>query len=838
MAPLSMNITEADLVFEEDLLRMPGDLKTWFRYMEAKRMWLLEQNVSGVEADRTLDMLYERALAQVPVSYRLWSEYLERRMERVLAARPRIDSKALQGIIAVFERCLQFMFRMPRVWIDYYSFLLRTWQLKAARLVLSRALKALPMTLHSRIWEVALEFVGKTYRLLPKTAMSLWERYLQLAPDRRGDYVVFLRDRQENYDAAARELVLLANSLIQSTEDLQAAADRAQEQRKRRQQTEEEAAATPDAEESDEDELFTLKKGVAFDDAADCWDALCELVIDHAHKVTSVPVESIFRTALSVFKKDQGRYWTAFATYKLRIGDFDGARAVFEEALGSVFMVRDFAQIFDSYSKMEEALLGAFIERSLKKKKPRKAPSSTSEAVVSEPADERLLQQMTRLEALISRHSLLLNDVLLRQNPHSTDNWLKRVEIVKEREEPLRVLETFEEALKTVSPRKAPGVYPQLWSRLAEYLERDLQQPDDARTVYKRATAWDAIAFANVGDLAAVYLAWSEMELRCNDAAQGEKAAIDVLAQAIAPPPAKKAAHEAYPQLHRSLAVWNAFLDLEEARGASAAIEAAYERLLQLRLAQPQHIINYAHWLEEGRGDLDAAFRVYERGIELFGYPVAFEIWNIYLPKFVARYAADRLERTRDLFETALGGCPEKFAKALHLLYARVEEEHGLQRNALKIYKRACAAVSLEQKAELYGLYAAKTTEWLGLLATRDVYEEAIKVLPQQQALDLVLRYAAMEEKLGETERARALLLHAAPFCDPRTGERFWGRWQEFETRHGNEQSFREMLRVKRAVANDFLSKLPYVPASVSDSQPVPPIEESAYNEEEVALDV
>jgi hypothetical protein len=31
-------------------------------------------------------------------------------------------------------------------------------------------------------------------------------------------------------------------------------------------------------------------------------------------------------------------------------------------------------------------------------------------------------------------------------------------------------------------------------------------------------------------------------------------------------------------------------------------------------------------------------FQVYERGVELFTFPVSFEIWNIYLSKFVKRY--------------------------------------------------------------------------------------------------------------------------------------------------------------------------------------------------------
>lgn len=38
---------------------------------------------------------------------------------------------------------------------------------------------------------------------------------------------------------------------------------------------------------------------------------------------------------------------------------------------------------------------------------------------------------------------------------------------------------------------------------------------------------------------------------------------------------------------------------------------------------------------------------MYERGIDLYNYPVAFEIWNIYLSKFVSRYVSPLNHLTR-----------------------------------------------------------------------------------------------------------------------------------------------------------------------------------------------
>lgn len=51
--------------------------------------------------------------------------------------------------------------------------------------------------------------------------------------------------------------------------------------------------------------------------------------------------------------------------------------------------------------------------------------------------------------------------------------------------------------------------------------------------------------------------------------------------------------------------------------------------------------MNYAAFLEEN-GYFEESFKVYERGTELFTFPVSFEIWNIYLAKFVKRYVSTR----------------------------------------------------------------------------------------------------------------------------------------------------------------------------------------------------
>jgi len=127
-----------------------------------------------------------------------------------------------------------------------------------------------------------------------------------------------------------------------------------------------------------------------------------------------------------------------------------------------------------------------------------------------------------------------------------------------------------------------------------------------------------------------------------------------------------------------------------------------------------------------------------------------------------------KLERARDLFEQALANCPEDLAKPLFLMYAKLEEDFGLAKNAMRVYDRATRGVAAEERYEMFLLYISKVAETYGVTHTREIYERAIESLPDDTAREMSLRYADLERKLGEIDRARAILAHGSQFCDPR----------------------------------------------------------------------
>lgn len=141
--------------------------------------------------------------------------------------------------------------------------------------------------------------------------------------------------------------------------------------------------------------------------------------------------------------------------------------------------------------------------------------------------------------------------------------------------------------------------------------------------------------------------------------------------------------------------------------------------------------------------------------------------------------------------------------KPLYLQYAKLEEDYGLAKRAMKVYDQATKAVPANEKLGMYEIYIARAAEIFGVPKTREIYEQAIETgrLPDKDVKTMCMKYAELEKSLGEIDRARGIYQHAADFAEPRSHADFWNKWHEFEVQHGNENTFREMLRIKRSVS-------------------------------------
>lgn len=650
-----------------------------------------------------------------------------------------------------FERSLVFMHKMPRIWMDYCKFMTNQCKISRTRHIFDRSLRALPITQHDRIWPLYLSYLKKFD--ITETAIRVYRRYLKLFPEDSEEYVNYLISTEKLDDAAQQ----LANIV--------------------------------------DNEYFVSKYGKS---NHQLWNELCDLISKNPNKINSLNVDAIIRGGLRRYTDQLGHLWNSLADYYVRSGLFDRARDIYEEGIQTVTTVRDFTQIFDAYAQFEELSL-----------------SKRMEQQEDDDDDVEIDLRLARFEYLMERRLLLLNSVLLRQNPHNVHEWHKRIKLYDGK--PHDIINTYTEAVQTIQPKLAIGKLNTIWIEFAKFYENN-KQLDDSRIVFEKATQ---INYTNVEDLAAVWCEWAEMEIRQDQF----KNALNLMQRATVIPKKKISYYDETEtvqiRLYKSLKIWSMYADLEESFGTFKTCKAVYEKIIELKICTPQIIINYGMFLEENNY-FEEAFCAYEKGVSLFKWPNVYDIWNIYLTKFLKRYGGKKLERARDLFEQCLDLCPSEFAKYFYLLYAKLEEEYGLVRHAMSVYERGTESVDKADMFDMFNIYIKKASQLYGLPYTRKIYEKAIDVLPEKQSYVMCIRFADMETKLGEIDRARTIYGHCSQMCDPRITQEFWQTWKEFEIRHGNEDTMREMLRIKRSIQATYNTQVNMMTAQMMNSSTDP----------------
>lgn len=458
-----------------------------------------------------------------------------------------------QKINATFERSMFLLHKFPLVWVAFCNFLMhQPWRITYTRRTFDRAFKSLPITQHANIWDLYLKFAANAGG---ETCVRIWRRYLKVQPTHSERYIDILLAQKPPKTA---EAALVLSTIIEHPE----------------------------------------KHAATGKTTYQYWSRLCDLICEYPdviefsaqdHMVPSsdmnslavrpsiLDIEKIMRAGIVRFTDQVGKLWNSLASWWVLRGELERARDVYEEALANVSTVRDFKLVFDAFAQMEEKVLAYEME----------AEESDLDAV---DIDLRL----ARFERLLQRRPILLYDVLVRQNPNQVHHWMNRTKLFTKLND---IVYCFNRAVKTVNPKRAQGPLHSLWIDFANMYEKrgDL---DNARKVYERAVA---VPFVAIDNLATIWCQWAEMELR----AEKYQNALDVLGRATAPLSGdmsiKYNDESKSPQqrIFKSIRLWSFYVDLEESVGSVESCKAVYDRILELKIATPQIITNYASFLEE-----------------------------------------------------------------------------------------------------------------------------------------------------------------------------------------------------------------------------------------------
>ena len=678
-------------------------------------------------------------------------------------------------VLECFERAMVTLHKFPRVWMAYLEFAHTLQQQEVQptdgtisdmlisihptqlRHLVNRALEALPVTQHDKIWPVLLKYYQSNNPetasgYIPKeTKLSVLRRYVQYNPEATKEVADFLANELGHWGEAALMYVDLLNH-----DDVR-------------------------------DGGGTGTKGTVTTSAVerkDLWMSLANICTRHpVEDEIGLDFEAIVRAILKnsnnsnvqsrgtgalryLPREMEGVLWSQLADAWIRRGEFQLARSVYEEAIESVSRVRDFTILMDAYLQFEEGLLEATMESQadmMDENEPIEDNENDESKIQVDDGDENdwdiLLSQqngedgnrsqrasmsdlelaLARAEDLTERRPILLNGVLLRQNPDDVGEWLKRARMFKEIGKIHQAAGALEEGLKTVKARRAVGGNAShMVIQLAKIYEEDCKDVTKARNLFDRICNQYVYEFKNVDDLAECFVTWVELELR----QEAWDDALDIIrASVVVPPFAPKWARG----LTKALRIWDLLLDLEESLGTTQTTKDAYSKAINDKVATPLHILNFATFLTEQKY-FEESFSAYERGIELFQFPGVKVIWKAYVDSFLKRYGGTKLERTRDLFQRCIDGCPPEESTEFFLMNAKFEEEHGLTKRALGVYKQMCQTVPNEDKYTAYQLFITKTATFLGQIATRDIYQNAIQDLEDGAASKLCLDFAKMDK--------------------------------------------------------------------------------------------
>jgi pre-mRNA-splicing factor SYF1 len=404
--------------------------------------------------------------------------YMELRVKHLKGRSPARWKAEFQKVNALFERALVLLNKMPKIWEMYLAFLCQQPLVTFTRRTFDRALRALPVTQHNRIWALYRPFAHSAGG---ETAVKVWRRYIQLHPEHVEEFIDLLAKEGKYTEAVQQYIRILNNPNFKSRE----------------------------------------AKG-----PFQHWTEMLEILIDNARLVpnpvplpdgSAVDVETIIRSGVERFPDQRGILWVGLARYYINLGSYERARDIFEEGITTVMTVRDFSVVFDTYAEAEEALISIKLEDSATRQQ---------KGRVDEDADLDLDIRMLRFEQLMDRRPFLVNDVLLRQNPHNVNEWQKRVLLWGENK-PM-IVQTYADAIAAIGPKKAVGRFHELWTNYAKFYEEggDLV---NARIIMEKAVK---VPYKSVAELAEMWTEWAEMELRNENFDQ----AVNIMASATKAP--------------------------------------------------------------------------------------------------------------------------------------------------------------------------------------------------------------------------------------------------------------------------------------------------------------
>ncbi|CRG96996.1 pre-mRNA-splicing factor SYF1, putative [Plasmodium gallinaceum] len=420
-----------------------------------------------------------------------------------------------------------------------------------------------------------------------------------------------------------------------------------------------------------------------------------------------------------------------------------------------------------------------------------------------------------KINYLLDKRKTFIADIKLKNNKNNVYIWLSKIDAIEDKDEKI---DLFNKCLEYFQNNDYSGKLSDIYITYA-YYHYNNNNYDESKKIFYRAI--EEKNFKSLNEIASIFCSWVELELlqkNYKEALNIARLSIDISRDSHKKTLQNKN-EESFNglngKIHTNFNLLNSIklvcliLDMEINYGTIETSLNLFDLLYHSKSITVKMVLSFSNYLYEQKY-FNECFKIYEKAISLFNYPYLYPIYINYINKYIERYKDKNISYVRELFKQAIYGMdnktyiPKEFAKYIFLMYAMFEENYGFLKKSLSIYKEAIPFLEENDKIKFYKIFISKVSKSYGVHKAREAFEEAIQTLKDDNAREMCMLYIDMEYKLNEYERVRALYIYTAQFTNPLTQSDFYQAWREFEVLHGNEYTFRDMIRIKRSVLNIF----------------------------------
>ena len=746
-----------------DNIQNPYNFKSWWDTLSSSK-----------EAPFSIrKKIYQVSLHYLPGSYKLWFNYLKEEREYV-KSNYNIPNKYYDEVNNLHEQALIYMMKMPIIWINYIQFLIEQNLITKTKLVFNKALQAIPITQHKKLWDIYIPWV-ESLSGCHKSKIEIFKRYIKFNPDYKEKFINFL--------IGIKEFNLAIYLIIEILED----------------------------------ENFYSKENKS---QYYYWILLCQIINSYPENLNlskykkKLNVDKVIRHGIKKYTDEIGNLWVTLANYYIKIGLIEKAREIFEEALEKILTVRDFSLVFNSYLGFEQEMMKQNLFNNddlndnnldnmndnennklegIELDELDKALLDLQIVDVKNEGGEKIIEEdltnnnnskkynFLRVNNLIERRPFLLNSTILRRNPNNVSEWLKRIELMKEKKNFNLIKNLYEESLNTIKINEAYGKLSELYISYANFYEENNNIKKANEIYYKGCN----LNFKKTDENINLWCLWCEMNIR----QKRYKDAYNIIKYICTNNTNK------YYRYNKNIKLWSLYVDLEMNlnKNNEGQIIYIYNKMIEYKIANIETIFNFVIYLEKIK-NYEKIYNIYEQSLELFSWPNAYDICLCYLVDFINHYKNDKTEIFRDIIQNII--ILSGHLKIFYYIYAFYEEKYGLYNHCIDILKEASQNVKEEEKPEIHSVIIAKSAKYFGIGKIRLAFDDAMNNLEKSYVLEIGLKYISIEIKLKEINRARGIFKYLGKLFNPDNKEykeEFWEMWDNFEKIYGDSITYQEM---------------------------------------------